>query len=207
MRPGAIVVLTITFLLLSGCLSQQGRSPTNYYVLEFDAAVAGRSTDLPAPDEAAGRRQAVVIQEAEVAPMYDRRQLLQRLEGPLVRYRSADLWAVSPPTAVADLVREAVEWSGLFGVVRQGRNAEGRYQIVSRVDELAHYCCEEPLSARVAGEFALIDLTSREVLVRHEFERREDLPGVRPRAFVEAVARVLSEETVAFLSDSADAVE
>jgi ABC-type uncharacterized transport system auxiliary subunit len=201
LRARATVLLAATFIL-SGCLTQQDRSPTTYYVLEFDASVAEESAHLPVPHEELGDNQPVVIQDADVAPMYDRRQLLQRLEGPMVRYRNADLWAVSPPTAIANLVREAVGWSGLFAEMRQGRNAEGRYQILTHVDELAHYCCDEPISAHVAGAFTLVDLVSGEALLRHEFARREELSGPQPRVFVEAVTQILSEEVVVFLSDS-----
>ncbi|NBF39288.1 MAG: hypothetical protein GVY14_02630, partial [Spirochaetes bacterium] len=101
-------LVLVSALLLSGCLSQR-IEPTNYYVLEFDASVPGAPPERGAGDDAGaagtgGQGASVIIQDAEVAPMFDRRQLLQRLDGPLVRYRNGDLWAVSPATAVANLV-------------------------------------------------------------------------------------------------------
>ena len=84
-RPYVIIVL-MSALLLSGCLSQPSE-PTNYYVLEFEASVPGAPAKPGAADgegavESGERGPAVIIQDADVAPMFDRRQLLQRLEGP-----------------------------------------------------------------------------------------------------------------------------
>jgi len=216
-----LIVLIPLSLLLAGCLSQQS-APTNYYVLEFDPSVAGAAASGAAAAGATGAAgpeagPAVIVQDAEVAPMFDRRQLLQRLEGPLVRYRSGDLWAVSPSTAVADLVREGLLHSGRFAAVREGRNAAGRYQAVVRIEELTHYCCAAAVEAEVAGELLLYDLAepgSRggdagavTPVARHGFSRREALADETPLAFVEAVARILSEELVAFLAGIPDELE
>lgn len=203
-------LILVSVLLLSGCLSQP-IEPTNYYVLEFDASVPGAPPengppeDVGAADDAGSA--AVIIQDAEVAPMFDRRQLLQRLDGPLVRYRNGDLWAVSPATAVANLVREGVERSPRFGSVSTGRRAAGSYEVVIRIDALTHYCCNRVSEGEVAGELALLDLRTGSTVTRHRFERREALADEEPRSFVEAVSRILSEEVVAFLAKAPDELE
>ncbi|MFO7780952.1 MAG: ABC-type transport auxiliary lipoprotein family protein [Spirochaetia bacterium] len=206
----ALLVLT-SALLLSGCLSQP-MEPTNYYVLEFDGSVPGAPPERGAADDTGaaaveGQGPAVIIQDAEVAPMFDRRQLLQRLDGPLVRYRNGDLWAVSPATAVANLVREGVERSPRFGSVSTGRRAAGSYEVVIRIDALTHYCCSRMSEGEVAGELTLLDLRSGSTVVGRRFERREELADEEPRSFVEAVSRILSEEVVAFLAKAPDELE
>ncbi len=206
----ALIVL-ISALLLSGCLSPTSE-PTNYYVLEFDGSIPGAPPEPAAADEAEAaetgdRGPAVIIQDAEVAPMFDRRQLLQRLEGPLVRYRSGDLWAVSPATAVANLVREGVERSRRFDGVSTGRRAEGSYEVVIRINALTHYCCSGGSEGEVAGEIALLDLRSGSTVIRHRFDRREALGDEEPRSFVEVLSRMLSEEVVAFLGKVPDELE
>ena len=197
-------LVLVSALLLSGCLSQP-IEPTNYYVLEFDASVPGAPPERGAADDTGAV--AVIIQDAEVAPMFDRRQLLQRLDGPLVRYRNGDLWAVSPATAVANLVREGVGRSPRFGSVSTGRRAAGSYEVVIRIDALTHYCCSRVSESEVAGELALLDLQSGSTVTRHRFERREALGDEEPQSFVEAVSRVLSEEVVAFLGKIPDELE
>ena len=205
-------LVLMSALLLSGCLSQP-TEPTNYYVLEFDTSVSGAPPERGAADDAGGaatvdgQGPAVIIQDADVAPMFDRRQLLQRLDGPLVRYRNGDLWAVSPATAVANLVREGVERSPRFGSVSTGRRAAGSYEVVIRIDALTHYCCSRASESEVAGELALLDLQSGSTVTRHRFERREALGDEEPQSFVEAVSRVLSEEVVAFLGKIPDELE
>ena len=209
-RPYVIIVL-MSALLLSGCLSQPSE-PTNYYVLEFDGSIPGAPPEPAVADEAEAaetgdRGPAVIIQDADVAPMFDRRQLLQRLEGPLVRYRSGDLWAVSPATAVANLVREGVKRSPRLGSVSTGRRAEGRYEVVIRIDALTHYCCSRGSEGEVAGELTLLDLRSGSTVIGHRFDRREALDDGEPRSFVEAVSRILSEEVVVFLGKVPDELE
>lgn len=207
----SVIIILLSALLLSGCLSQTG-APTNYYVLEFDGSVPGAPPEPVVPDDAGAavtgnQGPAVIIQDAEVAPMFDRRQLLQRLEGPLVRYRSGDLWAVSPATAVANLVREGVERSPRFGSVSRGRRAAGSYEMAIRIDALTHYCCGRVSEGEVAGEITLLDLRSGSTVIRHRFERREALADEEPRTFVEAVSRILSEEVVAFVGKVPDGLE
>ncbi|NBB90516.1 MAG: hypothetical protein GVY23_04830 [Spirochaetes bacterium] len=211
------LLVFMSALLLSGCLSPSSE-PTNYYVLEFDSSVPGSLPEPPVADgaeargegeavEAGGQGPAVIVQDAEVAPMFDRRQLLQRLEGPLVRYRSGDLWAVSPATAVANLAREGVERSAHFGSVTTGRRADGSYELMIRIDALTHYCCSGEAEGEVAGELTLLELDSGSTIVAHRFERREALGDDEPRSFVEAVSRILSEEVVAFLGKVPDELE
>ncbi|NBF40804.1 MAG: hypothetical protein GVY14_10350 [Spirochaetes bacterium] len=197
-------LVLVSALLLSGCLSQP-TEPTNYYVLEFDDSASGAPPERGAADDAGAA--AVIIQDAEVAPMFDRRQLLQRLDGPLVRYRNGDLWAVSPATAVANLVREGVERSPRFGSVSTGRRAAGSYEVVIRIDALTHYCCSRASEGEVAGELTLLDLQSGSTVTRHRFERREALGDEEPQSFVEAVSRILSEEVIAFLGKTPDELE
>lgn len=193
-----VLLATVVVLLLAGCLSQPSR-PTNYYVLEFDASVPGGDR-TPGPS-AGGSRPLLVVQDAEVAPMFDRRQLLQRLDGPLVRYRNGDLWAVSPPAAIGNLVREGLSRSGRFADITEGRNARGRYEARTHIDDLTHYCCGGPSEIGLAGRFTLVDRTDGTELAAYEFSRREPLPDERPRSFVEAVSRILSAELVAFLDE------
>ena len=206
------LLVFMSALLLSGCLSPPSE-PTNYYVLEFDGSVPGALPERAPVDDAGaaaaadGQGPAVIVQDADVAPMFDRRQLLQRLEGPLVRYRSGDLWAVSPATAVANLVREGVERSARFGSVTTGRRADGSYELVIRIDALTHYCCSRESEGEVAGELTLLDLRSGSTVVGHRFERREALGDEEPRSFVEAVSRILSEEVVTFLGKVPDELE
>jgi ABC-type uncharacterized transport system auxiliary subunit len=196
MRARCLLATVFVLLLFAGCLSQPSR-PTNYYVLEFDASVPGAGRTSGAPSGGGGPL--LVVQDAEVAPMFDRRQLLQRLEGPLVRYRNGDLWAVSPPAAIGSLVREGLSHSGRFAGITEGRNARGRYEARTRIDDLTHYCCGGPSEIGVSGRFTLVDRTDGSELAAHEFSRREPLPDERPRTFVEAVSRILSAELVAFL--------
>jgi ABC-type uncharacterized transport system auxiliary subunit len=193
-----ILLLTTAFLALAGCFSQPSR-PTNYYVLEFDASVPG-APDAAESDTAADEgRPALVVQDAEVAPMFDRRQLLQRLEGPLVRYRNAELWAVSPPAAIANLVREGLTRSARFSGITEGRDARGRYEVRTRIDDLTHYCCDAETEIGVGGAFMLIDRRDGTEIALHSFARRERLSDERPRTFVDGVSRILSEELLGFL--------
>ena len=202
--------MTVVVFALAGCLSQPA-PPTNYYILEFDGSVAGAPPEAAAPGRgtaephsAEAGRPRVVVQDAEVAPMFDRRQLLQRLEGPLVRYRNGDLWAVSPPTAVGDLVREGMARSPRFAAVTHGRDAAGGYQVTTRIEELTHHCCSAEPEVELAGGFALLGIPAGEEIVAHSFTRRETLSDETPRTFVEAVSRILSEELVAFLEELPD---
>lgn len=207
-----VVTRSALFVLVAlvgvGCVTQR-RSVTNYYVLEFDATALERARSSAEageaevdPDSAAG----VIVEEAEIAPMFDRRQLLQRREGPVVRYLSSHLWAVSPSRAFGEFVRDGVGRLGFFEEITFGRNARGRYEIQTRIDALTHYCCTEPVSGEVAGELTLVEVASGEELLRHEFSQRRELADEQARIFVEAITEVLSAELATFLVEVPEAV-
>lgn len=193
-----VVVAAVFLAALSGCVSRSQGTVTNYYVLEFDESVGAAS-----PEASLGGH--VVVHDSEIAKLYDRRQLVQRLDGPLVRYRSTELWAVSPTTAVGNLVRQGLAESGLFEGVTQGRDARGRFEVTARIDELAYRCCTGPVSAEIAGGFTLKEAGAE--ILHHEFSRSEELPDTEARTFVEAVVDVLSAELARFIELIPGAVE
>lgn len=207
------VFIVLVALVGVGCVTR-GRNVTSYYVLEFDEAALDRVVELETDadsDSTAARGQggtlgsgaasAVIVEEAEVASMFDRRQLLQRREGPVVRYLSSHLWAVSPSRAVGEFVREGVEHLGFFEEVAFGRRNGARYEVKTRIDSLTHYCCEGAVSGEVAGAFVLVEAESGDELLRHEFSRRAELADEELRTFVEAVTEGLSEELALFLAE------
>ncbi|MGM0673416.1 MAG: ABC-type transport auxiliary lipoprotein family protein [Spirochaetota bacterium] len=196
-----IALVALIVFLGVGCATP-GSSPTNYYLLELDETaiegMRGSGSEAGSGSEPAG---SVIVAEAEIAPIVDRRQVVQRREGPVVRYLSSHLWAVSPPRALGELVRDGVDRLGFFEEVTAGREARGSYEVKTRIDSLTHHCCESGITAKVAGEFTLVEAESGEVLLRHEFSRSRDLSDEEVRTFVEGVSEVLSEELASFLAD------
>ncbi|MFP3959982.1 MAG: ABC-type transport auxiliary lipoprotein family protein [Spirochaetaceae bacterium] len=210
----AVAVSFAMSLLLGGCISPGGSSErTTYYLLEFDGAAADfAGTDKTATADGAsagGQGPRVIVRDAEVSPMFDRRQLLQRLEGPMVRYLSADLWAVTPSVGIASLVREGLLESGRFGAVVRGRRPQGEFEVLTEIDALTYHCCrdEREAEAEVAGRFLLVDARNGEEITAHSFTDRHPLEEDTPRAFVEAAAAMLSAELGEFVERMPDAFE
>ena len=81
----------------------------------------------------------VVVEDAFVAPLYDRRQIVQRPEAPEIRLLTRDLWVVGPSEAVSEALYDHFRDSGIFPqVLRSSRNVPDPYLIQARVHELEY---------------------------------------------------------------------
>ena len=186
----AIGVVGVVFVL-AGCFSF-GADPTYYYVIEYsgDATVDGAAIPYT-----------VVVPDAVVSEVYNRRQIVQRLEGPRLRYLSSELWAVTPSGAIADLVYDRVSALEIFAAVeRDTRRTTAEYRLTVVVDKLEYFCCDADPEARLS--FALRLESERDATIVSERLVRENVPlsEKSPLAFVIAVSDVFSRELDAFIS-------
>ncbi|TVR55880.1 MAG: hypothetical protein EA426_14385 [Spirochaetaceae bacterium] len=178
------------FFVLAGCFSF-GADPTYYYVIEYSGEANLEGVTVP---------YSVVVPDAVVAEVYNRRQIVQRLAGPRLRYLSSELWAVTPSGAIADMVYDRVRALQVFSAVeRDHRRATAEYRLTVVVDKLEYYCCDADPEARLALKFRLESERDGTIVLDRSVRETVTLTEKSPLAFVIAVSEVLSRELDEFI--------
>jgi uncharacterized lipoprotein YmbA len=196
-------------ITLTACLS--GRSqPTHYYTLPYTGDFVASSGQ---PDVGSLR-----LLEPEIASIYDRRQIVQRVSPTQIRYLPQELWAVRLSDTLGEAVRSAVEQSGLFSRVvpwtaRADLRRQAQYALETEI-ALMEYAAGTDGRGTAAAQAAeasgaergsaKVELTFRlrrnegDVLVEHSKRIERALQPASPQAFVSVVAEVLGQELDAF---------
>ncbi|MFP4302226.1 MAG: ABC-type transport auxiliary lipoprotein family protein [Alkalispirochaetaceae bacterium] len=191
---GIIGILFLTLLLLGGCVFFQS-SETFYYLFEYPEPPVLR----PEAPQVMGT---VAVEELEVSPVFDRRQIVRRTSGPQLSFLSNELWAVTPSTGIQSLMIERVRDSGLFESVEpERRDLDPRYLIGGRLESLAYDCCEENQVAKVSLTLLFRDAVSGELLARSGGDFERELPEGNTYRFVIAVNETLGEQIDALIEE------
>jgi uncharacterized lipoprotein YmbA len=143
--------------------------------------------------------------EPEIAGIYDRRQIVQRVSQTQIRYLSQELWAVRLSDTIGEAVRSAVQQSGLFSPVvpwtaRADLRRQAQYVLETDIAQM-EYAAGPSEAERGSAE---VELTFRlrrnegDVLVEHSKRVERALQPASPQAFVTVVAEVLGQELDAF---------
>ncbi len=189
----AVTVVGI-FFVLAGCFSF-GADPTYYYVIEYAGEANLEGVTVP---------YSVVVPDAVVAEVYNRRQIVQRLTGPRLRYLSSELWAVTPSGAIAEMVYDRARALEVFSTVeRDTRRTTAEYRLTVVVDTLEYFCCDADPEARLTFALRLERERDGTVVLDRHVRETVILTEKSPLGFVIAVSEVLSRELDAFIADLA----
>lgn len=187
-------ILLLTTLLLGGCVFFQS-SETFYYLFEYPEPPVLRH-------EAPQIVGTVAVEEPEVSPVFERRQIVRRTSGPQLSFLSNELWAVSPSSGVQSLTIKRLRESGLFGTVEpERRDLEPRYLIGGRLESLEYDCCEETRVATVSFTLFFRDARSGELLARSGGVFERELSEGTTYRFVVAVNEILGEQIDALIEE------
>jgi ABC-type uncharacterized transport system auxiliary subunit len=180
--------------LFSGCVFFQS-SETFYYLFEYPP-------EVPVELQEAAIAGTLGVEEPEVSPVFERRQIVRRVDGPQLTFLSNDLWAVTPSSGVQDLLLERLRASGLFAVVEpESRELEPAYLVVPRLDRLELDESGETPRARVSLELSFREAVTGEVLLTVAGRRERELREATAYRFAVAVNEILGEEIDALIEE------
>jgi ABC-type uncharacterized transport system auxiliary subunit len=190
-------------LTLSGCLFSSD-APTRYFLIDYVAE------GVNAPGTAAAEREpdpaealfdaALIVEDPTVAPLYDRRQIVQRPEAPEVLLRNRDLWVVGAGDAVRDALYDRIRRENLFRQVgRTVRGVRDPYSVQTHIDALEYRCCGDTPLAIFDIEMLLVDSQGK-VLARTRSATEDEIPE-SVTDFVLTVNRRLSRAIDQFIAE------
>jgi len=204
----AVAAVTVA-ILLAGCGILPAERESYYYVLEYPERVeeaAFSEEHTPEPTEAARDTEAsalgvVRVYETAVAELYDRRQIVRRLDGPVVQLLSDDMWGADIGRWINTFVRKELVRSGaVAATIGEYDSGRTRYDVFVSLDRIEFYDGEER-QARLDMSLRLYDRERDEWRVQHEVRRRQPMgEGERVQAFVEYINAILLEELEGFSS-------
>ena len=188
-------ILAVTVLLtgMFGC----GRRVIirKYYLLENPRLSAPADPAVPQPLPFS-----VDVRDFQVGKAFDQTRIAARSGSNELDYYFYHHWAVRPSMALADMTHELVDGAGLFQRCTRGYSYRPDFIITGHVLRLERLLADAgDDAAHLAIVFELIDTSSEQRLVRHEFERTTRLDrDVSMNGFAHAVSRTVYEETTLF---------
>jgi len=192
----AALVLTSCFLL-AGCFGSKKQLETSYYLIEF---VSSRSNpklirETPIPYK-------VQVLNFKIPRSYDSIRIIARYSSHQIDYFRYSLWAVRPYVAVADLLVQQINTYHIFkDCQREFLDERPNYEISGEVSQIERFESASYSAAHLKMEYVLYDFDTRDILLRHKFDREVAVPAGNMSIFAKAVSDMVQEESETFLVD------
>jgi len=189
----ACALIGMAPLLLSGCAKKQLEA--SYYLIEFVSTKM--NADLKGREQLPFKVQATNF---KIPRSYDSIRIIARYSSHRIDYYRYSLWAVRPNVAVADLIVQQINAYDLFkDCQREFLNERPDYEITGEILQIERFESETYSAAHLKMEFELYGYDSRNILVRHTFDREAAIPAGNMSIFAKAISDIIEEESEAFL--------
>lgn len=191
-------VLRFLFILIISlaCVSCSQRSMVRkYYTLETKTALTSQELGLEKPLPLN-----VEVRDFQVAKVFDQTNIALREESNELNYYFYHFWAVRPATAVADLVYQLVDQTGLFQRATEGYASDSDYIITGIVHQLERTQVKNKETGHIGLTFQLLKSKSELPVLRYTFDRQIDLKKDRSmNGFARVMSDILRQETEEFI--------
>jgi len=177
--------------------------PNRYYLIEIP------SSDAREREGATGPRLegSCEISRVDVAPAYERNQIVNRSGSHEISYYRYHLWAMRPSVSVKELILRDFELSETFSAVSERFSLSiPDYLFMTRIDQLEILEDKNSFSAHLHVRFTLLRNPSQEVILKHEAEQIVPLAEKDLNLFAGAISRILLEELQVFRKKLAESI-
>lgn len=135
------------------------------------------------------------ISGVDVAPAYERNQIVNRSGTNEISYYRYHLWAVRPSVSIRELILNDLEASGVFSSVSERFSLSiPDYLFYTRIDHLEVLEDRNNFNAHLSIRFTLLKNDNRDLVLAHEAERTVSLEEKDLNLFAGAVSRIIQEE-------------
>lgn len=186
-RRSHLIYILLVLIWMAGCASQV--QSKRYYVLS-QAYPEKVTTSEPKYDFS------IRIQPTSIDALYNRLQLVYRPSLNEFEFYNLHLWAVKPNKMVSEILLKQFNQTQLFTQTFQDIQTKlPDYTLVSEIASIEELDSAEHTYAHLAMRFRLIRQKDGEIVLTHQFDRREKVFAKTPRAIVEALSDLLAFET------------
>lgn len=188
------ILIALILILASSCSSEK-RMVNRYYLIEMPSAALqvredGNGPHLDGSCEISG---------VDVAPAYERNQIVNRSGSNEISFYRYNLWAVRPSVSIRELILSDIEASGMFSSVSERFSLSiPDYLFSTRIDQLEVLEDRNNFSAHLSLRFTLLKNDSRDLVLSHEADRTVPLEEKDLNLFAAAVSSIILEELRTF---------
>ncbi|MFO7874357.1 MAG: ABC-type transport auxiliary lipoprotein family protein [Bacteroidales bacterium] len=189
----AILYSLMLLFLLSGCWSGE-QVVQRYFLLE-----PVEESQLDWPEGVFTISGSCHIEDVSIAPVYNTHQIAVRESSHQIRYFSFNEWAVRPEIQLTDMLLDFFDQNQVFQDVEHGRPlVQADYLLQTAVSHLELDHQDQVFKARLHLEMQLVDMTTENIVFRHQAERLQEIPEKDLNQFAAVISRFLEEELMAF---------
>ena len=187
------IILLIGFLVFENCSKKAIQR--KYYLLDYPGVVkdSTRMMQKPFPFK-------VMVQTMRIPRTYDRTNVVVRYSAHQIDYYRFSLWAIKPQLIISDLIAQQLQTYQIFEKCeREFLDENPDYEIVGYIDAIEMFHSEQYNAAHLAMKLYLRRSEDFQLLVKHEFDRQEELFNLDMSYFAKKVSDMLREEIDKFI--------
>ena len=193
MRKISLISMLIVVVFIIGC----GRQAlvTTYYLLDYYPSPDNEKLILtdPIPHK-------VQVMNFKIPRSFDSIRIIARYSSHQINYFRYSLWAVRPQIAAADLLVQHINAYRLFEQCqREFLEERPEYEITGEIFQIERYDSEKYSSAHLKMNFEFYDRENNNLLIRHPFDRDNEIPKGNMAIFAKAISDIINEEAEIFL--------
>ncbi len=187
------ICLIITLLLIPGCMSER-KIVRRYYTIEIP------ESQLPVSNDSISLINGnLEINQVEINPVYQKTQIVNRINSNEINYFIYHQWAVRPSEAAKDLITDYLESSHIFkSVASEGILSVSDYRLATSVNNLELVEINKSFSAHLNLEFKIFDNLDNQIIISQKADRTSVLQQRDLNLFAEEVSNLICEELKKF---------
>ncbi|MBN1155808.1 membrane integrity-associated transporter subunit PqiC [candidate division KSB1 bacterium] len=180
-------------VLMSACTATSIRP--KYYILDYRPILQDDElkTDQPFPFK-------VQVQTMKIPRTFDRVNIVVRYSAHQLDYYRYRLWAIRPQITISDLIANHISSCGIFEQCsREFLDEQPDYEITGEILAIEQFENKEYSAAHLAMKLYLRSYDTYEILLMHEFDEEEEMPGLKMELFAKTLSDMLNEQMDQFI--------
>jgi len=141
----------------------------------------------------------VDVRDFKVSKAFDQTRIAIRTKSHELNYYYYHHWAVKPSSAIADMIFQLIDNSGLFQRCARGYTFNPDYIITGRINTIERLYIKETESAHLSGVFELVDVKNDSLAIRNEFDKEVLLEDKSMNGFAVAISNIITDQTENFI--------
>lgn len=166
-----------------------------YFLLEYPSILKDSSLVLQEPFA-----YKVQIQNMKLPRTYDRTSIVVRYSTHQIDYYRYSLWAIRPQILVSDLVAKHFRAYHLFEMSeREFLDEKPDFEVIGYINAIEKFENDLYKAAHLSMALYLRRSSDFDLIVKHEFDRTEELPTFDMSLFAKKLSDILREECDIFI--------
>ncbi len=194
----ALFLISSLIMIFSTCAQMQVQR--KYYLLDYPGVAQDSLMHHKSPFP-----YKLQVQTMKLNRTYDRTNIVVRFSAHQIDYYRYSLWAIKPQIIISDLINQQIQANRIFiKCEREFLDENPDYEIVGYINAIERFHNEAFNAAHLAMTLHLRRSDDFEIILKHQFDRQEELSNPDMTYFAKKMGDILREEVDEFLPRIAD---